>query len=188
MSRVRALCAVALVLTLSPAAFGRKPEDVLGGRIMMSEKPYPQSARSPQAFTGQVKKQSRERFQEDPDKHLWKIHYAAFFKQPLDDLELQVRFFDVTSGRRMVEAFDQYLLQRGQRVVTGSFTLKRGNGDGTGYDPNTKIVVIMESQGQKVATGTVFLMGEPRKYKGKVEFSEEETDEPEPGKDAPEQK
>ena len=34
------------------------------------------------------------------DKGKWKFEYIAFFRQPLDDLEMSLRFFDVTGGQR----------------------------------------------------------------------------------------
>ncbi|MBI4508701.1 MAG: hypothetical protein HY698_03630 [Deltaproteobacteria bacterium] len=162
-----------LLLALSSQAEARKPEDVYGGRILHSEKAYPTTSKSPAAFTAAIKKQSTDRFVEDKEKKQWKVHYAAFFRKPLNDLEVTVKLFDVTGGAmRMVESFQQYLDARGQRVILGNLKLKKGDG---GYEPNTKILMVMEADGKAVAQGGFYILGEGRKYSGKVEFSEEET-------------
>ncbi len=170
MQRAVPLC----VLFLAASASARKPEDVFAGRILLSEKPYPTAARSPDAFIDAVKKQSRDRFQEDKDTKEWRVFFAAFFKQPMDDLEITIRIYDVTKGERLVETFEQYLPSRGQRAYLSSLTLKRGDG-ASGYDPNSKVHIVMDSRGKVLADATVFLIGEARKYKGKVDFSEDET-------------
>jgi hypothetical protein len=163
-----------LWLTWCVSVWARKPEEVFGGRILVSDKPYPTTARSPDAFIDAVKKQSKDRFQEDKDAKEWRIFFAAFFKQPMDDLEITIRIYDVTKGERLVETFEQYLPSRGQRAYLSSLTFKRGDGS-SGYDPNSKVRIVMDSRGKVVADTAVFLMGEARKYKGKVDFSEEET-------------
>ena len=86
---------------------------------------------------------------------------------------MTVKFYDVTDGgNRLVESYEQYLTERNQRVVIGTLKLKKWEGS---YDPNSKILMVMESNGKTVAQASFFLIGEGKKYKGKVEFSEEET-------------
>jgi hypothetical protein len=172
MQRVVSVC-VLVCLGLCAAAWARKPEEVFGGRILLSDKPYPTTARSPDAFIEAVKKQSRDRFQEDKDAKEWRVFFAAFFKQPMDDLEITIRIYDVTKGERLVETFEQYLPSRGQRAYLSTLTFKRGDGS-SGYDPNSKVHIVMDSRGKVVADATVFLLGEARKYTGKVDFSEDE--------------
>lgn len=176
MRRLALFLSLTAILALAVTAWARKPEDVFGGRILLSDKPYPTEARSANAYISQVKKQSRDRFQEDREKQQWKLYYAAFFKKPVNDLELQVKIFDVTDGnQRLVEAFEQYLTERGQRVVIGNLKLKKGKGDGSGYDPNSKILLVVESRGRIIASATFYLIGEGKRYKGRVEFTEDET-------------
>lgn len=171
-----AVCVAVPCLAVAVAWAARKPEDVFGGKIMVSEKPYPTTSSSPNAYIAAVKKQSRDRFQEDREKKQWKIHYAAFFKKPVNDLELQVKLYDVTDGnQRLVEAYEQFLQERGQRVVIGNIKLKKGDGSGSGYDPNSKILMVMESKGKIVASVSFYIQGEGRRYKGQVDFSEDET-------------
>jgi hypothetical protein len=161
------------LLCATGQAFAKKPEDVLGGKVLLSEKTFPTQARSQQAYLAAVKKQSKDRFLENKASKAWKLHYAAFFKKAVNDLEVTMKFFDISDGqKRMVESYEQYLETRGQRVIIGTVKLKRGEG---GYEPNSKILMTFESGGRVVAQAVFFLEGEGRRFTGKVEFTEEET-------------
>jgi hypothetical protein len=162
-----------LMFSSSPAAAAKKPEDVFGGRIMVSDKPYPLEAKSANAYIQTVKKQSKDRFQEDKEKTQWKIYYAAFFKKPVNDLEIKTTLYDITDGnQRFIDSWEEYLNDRGQRVVIGNLKLKRQDGK---VNPNSKIMLVMESGGKIVASTQFYILGEGKKYTGKVEFSDEET-------------
>ncbi len=170
--RLSILCCLVLV----SGALAKKPEDVLGGKIMLSETPFPRQVKSPDAFLAQVKKQAKDRFWENKETRQWKLYYAAFFKKPVDDLEIGVKFYDISDGsKRLVQSFEQYLDSRGQRAIIGNVVLKKGEG---GYDPNSKILVEMDDRGRLLAQAVFYLQGEGRKFSGKVEFTEEETHEP----------
>lgn len=166
--------AAAVVLSAGVSAEARKPEDVFGGKIMTSNSAYPVSAKSAEKYITAVKKQQAASFQEDKEEKQWKIYYAAFFKKPLNDLEVTVNLFDVTGGgERMVESYQQFLTKRGERVVIGSVKLNRSD-DGNGYPPNSTILMRMETNGKVIASATFRIAGEAKVYKGKVEFSDEE--------------
>ena len=165
-----ALAAFTFVASTAQAA--KKPEDVFGGRVMCSDKSYPLESKSAAAYITQVKKQSKDRFQEDKEKGQWKIYYAAFFKKPLNDLEIKVTIYDVTDGsQRFIDSWEEFLNERGQRVITGNLKLKKQDGK---VNPNSKILMVMESKGSIVATASFYILGEGKKFTGKVEFSEEE--------------
>jgi hypothetical protein len=174
-----ALLTLSLVLSAAAAqAKGSKPEDVFGGSVKLSDKPFPTESRSASAYIAAVRKQSKDRFVEDAEKKGWKISYAAFFKKAVNDLEVTVKFYDVTDGgQRLVESYEQFLSERGQRVVIGTLKLKKATERMAGYDPNSKILMVIESKGKVVAKASFTLIGEGRKYKGKVEFTEEEAEE-----------
>jgi hypothetical protein len=172
-----AFTSLAAALFAAPAAHakGSKPEDVFGGSIKLSDKSFPTEAKSSSAYISAVKKQVKDRFQEDTEKKRWMIFYAAFFKKPVNNLEITVKFYDVTDGgNRLVESYEQYLTERNQRVVIGVLKLKKWEGS---YDPNSKILMTMESNGKTIAQASFYLIGEGKKYKGKVEFTDEETKE-----------
>jgi hypothetical protein len=162
------------LLLIAGDAEARKPEDVFGGKVIVSDRPFPMEARSADAYVAAVKKQGKDRFLEDKENKHWRIFYAAFFKAPVNDIDVNLKFFDITGGgERLVEAYDQNLQDRGQRALVGKVTLKRGDGTG-GYDPNTKIKMVMNSRGKVIATAVFTIIGEGKKFSGKVEFTEEE--------------
>jgi hypothetical protein len=162
----------AAVALMAPAAHAKKPEDVFGGRIMCSEKTFPLESKSANEYISSVKKQSKDRFQEDKEKGQWKIYYAAFFKKPLNDLEIKVTIYDVTDGsQRFIDSWEEFLTERGQRVIVGNVKLKKQEGK---VNPNSKILMVMESKGSTVATASFYILGEAKKFTGKVEFTDEE--------------
>ena len=166
------LTLAAFTFVASTAQAAKKPEDVFGGRVMCSDKSYPLESKSAAAYITQVKKQSKDRFQEDKEKGQWKIYYAAFFKKPLNDLEVKVTIYDVTDGsQRFIDSWEEFLTERNQRVIIGNLKLKRQEGK---VNPNSKILMVMESRGQIVASASFYIIGEAKKFSGKVEFSEEE--------------
>jgi hypothetical protein len=166
------LTLVALVSVAFSAHAAKKPEDVFGGRVIVSDKSFPLESKSAQAYIASVKKQSKDRFMEDKEKGQWKVYYAAFFKKPLNDLEVKCTVYDVTDGsQRFIDSWDEYLAERGQRVIIGNVKLKRQEGK---VNPNSKILIVMESHGSIVATASFYIIGEAKKFSGKVEFSEDE--------------
>jgi len=171
----RSLILVILVFLTSllvVTAFARKPEDVFGGRILVSDQPFPTNARSEDAYIDAIKKAARDRILEDKESKQWRVFFAAFFKQPPNDLEINVRVYDVTNGsRRLVDTFEQYLSNATTRAYVSDVKLRRGDGTG-GYDPNSKINMVMESHGRVIADATFYIVGEVKKGPTTVDFSQ----------------
>ncbi len=174
---LRLALAAGAVVVLTPvavAAQARKPEDVFGGKILISNQPFPTQARSVSAYIDALKKNARDRVQEDKEAKQWRVFFAAFFKQPVNDLEISIRVYDVTNGgKRLVDNFEQYLTSPTMRAYVSDIKLPRGDGS-SGYDPNSKLLMVMESKGRVLAQTTFYIQGEARKYKGVVDFTEEE--------------
>lgn len=155
-----------VALVASPATAG-KVEKKLGGKIMLSEKRFPTKAKSENAFISKVKKQSKAKFQENKANKEWKIHFAAFFKKPLPDLEYSVKVWDLTDGSKdLVKSWEQYADSQSQTTVLSYLTLNR---DETA--PNRKLMVTIEALGKVVAVGKFQILGEVEKHSGKVDFS-----------------
>ena len=162
---------VALIGTSAPAR-AQPPEAVFGGQVLTSDKRYPMSAKSANAYIAALRKQSKSNFQEDKDKKQWKVHFAAFFKKPLNDVEVQAKLYDITPGqpRVMMASFDQYLDERGQRSLVSSMVLERKQ-----FGVNKQLMVTIESHGSVLATGKFKILGDAEKASGKVDFSDEDT-------------
>lgn len=165
-----AAATVALV-PVAPAAAGGGPEKAFAGKIIISDKRFPTSAKSPSAYTAAVKKQAKTKLQEDKEKQSWRVYFAAFLKKLPADVEVQVRVLDAsTRPATLLTSFDQYLDTREQRSIVSSFTLQRSV-----VGVNKTLTIQIESGGVVLATGKVDVLGEAVKYSGKVDFSEGDT-------------
>ncbi|MFH0899193.1 MAG: hypothetical protein V2A73_01050 [Pseudomonadota bacterium] len=172
MKRLTILTHLLLALCLVPCpASARKPEDVYGGKILLSDKPFPSSAKSAAAFLATLRKQAKQNFWEDKKEKRWRVYYAAFFKRPLRGLSVTVVFFDISDGtRRMVETYEQYLNSAGQRALVGNISMQRGK---SGFSPNSRILMVMQSEGQIIAEATFMIGGEAKQFSGKVVFTDD---------------
>lgn len=171
--------ALAMAIAWAPAAEakgkkrrGAGPEKVFGGSILTSNKRFPQSAKSVSAYIAALKKARTDKFYEDKAKKQWKIYYAAFFKRPIDDLEVKVKLYDITDGsRRMVSSFEVFLDQRGETALLAYVILEREY-----FGVNKKIYMTIEDhRGRVLAAGDFKIIGEAEKFDGKVDFTEDET-------------
>jgi hypothetical protein len=162
---------VSFALLARPAAADVKPEKVFAGKIVVSDKRFPTRAKSGSAFVAQVKKQSKKSFWESKDKK-WHIYYAAFFRRPLADIEVVVKLYDPQTGNAPVASFEQYLDERGGLSLLSDFTLDREL-----IGVNRNLTMVLEVNGQPVARGGFKIEGEAEVYSGKVNFSDDETDE-----------
>jgi hypothetical protein len=174
---LRSLTTFVLSLALGLTLFARVaeaqkgPERTFGGKIMISDKKYPSYAKSVPAYVSQIKKQSKTKLWEDKAKGNWKVYFAAFFKRPLNDIEVVVKLYDVGGGgRQMLASFEQYLDQRGQYALLSNFTLERKQ-----VGVNKHVMIVLEVQGRTVATGKFDILGEEERYTGKVNFSDDDT-------------
>jgi hypothetical protein len=155
---------------VAPRAAYAQPEKVFAGKILTSDKRFPTYAKSPKAYVAALKKQNKVNLQEDKAKSAWKIHYAAFFKKPVGDLEIAVKLYDVTQKQQyLLAAFEQFIDDRSQRSVISNFTLERKQ-----VGVNKQILMQIEVKGRVIASGTFRILGEAEHFSGKADFSEEE--------------
>ena len=164
-----------LALTLAGArteAGGAKPEDVFKGRIIITKKRLPMRFSSAGAFISAVNAGKTDKLwptEEDGDKGSWNVEYIAFFAQPLNDSEIQVKFFDITSGRKYVAGDAQYTREKGSRIFSSSIVLAKPE-----FDVRKHYMMTAESRGHVIATTSFWLLGKGANYSGKVEFSDDE--------------
>jgi len=159
-----ALCGIA-----GPAQ-ARNPEDVFRGQIITSAKRIPTSSKSKETYISTLRKLKTARFSEDRTKKQWKVHFAAFFRSPLDDLEVTIKLYDVSTGRqRLLTAFEQYMDRRGATSLTSEMTLEREH-----FGVNRNLMMVMENRGRILAAGRFAIVGEGEKFSGQVSFTAEE--------------
>jgi hypothetical protein len=168
-----------LVLALMMLAFARpsdaaKPEDVFKGKIIITKNRLPMRFSSGGAFISAVQKGKIDKIwpteEKGPAQGTWNLEYAAFFAQPLNDSEIQVKFYDITGGEKRYVAGDpQYTHDRNSRVFVSSIQL-----DKPAFDVRKHYLMTLESRSRVIASTQFWLLGKGANYSGKVEFSDAE--------------
>jgi hypothetical protein len=165
---------VALLLTLAPPVSAAKPEDVFKGKIIITKNRLPLRFSSESAFVSALQKGKIDKVwpsEEKGDAGKWNIEYMAFFAQPLNDNEIQVKFFDITGGEKRYVAGDaQYTREKGSRIFGSSIELAKPE-----FDVRKHYQMNIETRGRVIATTQFWLLGKGQSYSGKVEFSDAET-------------
>lgn len=147
-----------------------KANPAFAGRVMLSDKYFPRSAKSLAAFNAQVRKQSKANFLEDKEKKNWKIYFAAFLKTPLNDVEYLVKIYELTGrGQQLVATVEQFTDSRGQYSLLSSIILDRKLAG-----VNKQLLMVVEAKGRTLASARFKILGEGDRYSGKVDFSEDE--------------
>ena len=163
------------ILTFARPSAAAKPEDVFKGKIIITKNRLPMRFASPGAFVSALQKNKIEKIwptEESGAEHgIWNLEYLAFFAQPLDDSEIQVKFYDITGGdKRYVAGDPQYTRERGSRIFGSSIQLAKPE-----FDVNKHYIMTIESKGRVIATTNFWLRGKGANYSGKVEFSDADT-------------
>jgi len=172
-SALVALFSAALAAGPAPA-WAAKPEDVFKGKIIITKNRLPMKFSSPGAFVSALQRAKTDKIwptEEKGDEHgIWNLEYIAFFAQPLNDSEIQVKFFDITNGDKKYVASDpQYTREKGSRIFGASIQLAKPE-----FDVRKRYQMTVESGRRVIATTTFWLLGKGANYSGKVEFSEAE--------------
>jgi len=173
----RAFLAVTMMGLVSAAgtAQAAKPEDVFKGKIIITKDRLPMRFSSPGAFVSAVQSKKIDKIwpteEKGADQGTWNLEYIAFFAQPLNDSEIQIKFYDITGGDKKFIAGDpQYTREKGSRIFSASIQLAKPE-----FDVNKHYMMTMESGHRSIAMTTFWLRGKGANYSGKVEFSDEDT-------------
>ena len=162
-----------LVLASAGMASAAKPEDVFKGKIIITKNRLPMKFSSQGAFISALQKGKIDKIQPTEEKGetgKWNLEYIAFFAQPLDDSEIQVKFYDITGGEKKYVAGDpQMTRERGSRIFGASIELAKPE-----FDVRKHYMMTIESRGRTLATTTFWLLGKGESHSGKVEFSDAE--------------
>jgi hypothetical protein len=163
------------VLASARTGAAAKPEDVFKGKIVITKNRLPMKFSSSGAFVSALQKNKIDKIwpteEKGDEKGTWDLEYLAFFAQPLDDSEIQVKFFDITHGDKKYVAGDpQYTREKGSRIFGSSIQLAKPE-----FDVRKHYMMTVESRGRVIATTSFWLLGKGASYSGKVEFSDAET-------------
>lgn len=169
-----AVIAIAVAVVMGGRANAAKPEDVFKGKIIITKKRLPMRFSSPGAFVSALQSSKTDKIMPTEEKGAeqgtWDLEYIGFFAQPLNDNEIQLKFYDITSGaRRFVAGDAQYTREKGSRVFGSSIQLAKPE-----FDVRKHYMMTMETRGRVIASTTFWLLGKGATYSGKVEFSDDE--------------
>jgi hypothetical protein len=153
---------------------GGKPEDIFKGKIIITKGRLPMKFASQSAFVSALQSKKTDKIlpteEKGADHGIWDIEYIGFFAQPLNDSEIQIKFYDISDGgKRFVAGDPQYTRERGARVFGSSIQLAKPE-----FDVRKHYMMTMESRGHVIASTTFWLLGKGASYSGKVEFSDAE--------------
>jgi hypothetical protein len=156
------------------SAVAAKPEDVFKGKIIITKNRLPLRFASPGAFVTALQKNKTDKIwpteEKGAEQGTWDIEYVAFFAQPLNDSEIQVKFYDITGGdKRYVAGDPQYTREKGMRVFGSSIQLAKPE-----FDVRKHYLMTVESRQHVIAQTQFWLLGKGANYSGKVEFSDSE--------------
>ena len=176
-----ALIAIALaVLVVARPAAADDPGRVFNGKIMTSTKRFPMSSKSQSQFIANVRKLQQTNFQENKADHTWTVYFLAFLKSPLNDVEYNIKLYDVTrGGQQLLGTMEEFNDERGQTTIASKMTL-----DKQIVGVNKELLVTLENKGKVYATTRIKILGEGEHYTGKVNFSEDDANGGNPGSNA----
>lgn len=173
LTRVFAGLSVLAVVLAAGTAEAAKPEDVFKGKIIITKDRLPMHFSSGGAFIKAVESKKIDKIwptEEKGDQGKWNLEYIAFFAQPLNDSEIEIKFFDITHGDKKFVAGDpQYTREKGSRIFSASIELDKPD-----FDVNKHYMMTMESGHRVIAMTSFWLRGKGATYSGKVEFSDED--------------
>jgi len=164
------ISSVLLLSMLAAPAIAGDPNQVFRGKIMLSSKRFPLSAKSKNAYIAAVRKQSSTNFRENKENGTWKIYFAAFLSKPLNDVEYVIKFYELGRGtQQLLGASEAFNDERGQKTIVSNITLEKKS-----FGVNKQLLMTIENKGVVYASARFKILGEGERFTGKVDFSEEE--------------
>jgi hypothetical protein len=165
-----ALCVITSLCAVAQAKKGPGPEDFLKGKIIISDKSLPMRWSSVSSYVAQLKGLNKGTLWYDKKTGKLTVQYAAFFAQPVADVQVNLVIYDVTNGAHTQKISTENFMQRGDRVLFNSVVFDKEDIEG-----NRKYMLTIEDRRRIIASGTVILREEGPHYSGKVSFTDEET-------------
>lgn len=163
---------ISVLFVTAGALQARNVSDVFSGSIVILGKRAPTNFRSSSDFVRFLRSNRLQHiWPQKSNKDEWRVEYMAFFPRPLDDLEVTIKFYDVTQGRKkFVTADTVYTPAKGERILSSTLVLDKNQ-----FGPNQKYAMLVLNARRQVLAQTAFwLRGETERYSGRVTFTEDE--------------
>src|SRR3982751_303499 len=90
--------AACLLLGATAMAKGPVPEDYLKGRIIISDRSFPMSWTSVSSYVSTLKNLNKGTLWYDKKTGKLTVQYAAFFANPVNDVQVMLNLIDITGG------------------------------------------------------------------------------------------
>jgi hypothetical protein len=117
----------------------RKPADVFRQRIILSDSSFPPRFADDEAFVKYMKKVDQKEFWQVGEGGPWRVHYMAFFKEPLAQRNYLVQFFDTTDGQPVLITQNATRATKdGMRIMAGDYDLESAL-----FSPNRRILMLV---------------------------------------------
>ena len=169
---VSLLLALPLLFAASLAGARQDPADSLKGRVIISDKSLPMSWNSVSSYVSQLKGMNKSTIWYDKKTGKVTVYYAAFFAQPVNDVQVDLVIYDITGGIHAQKISNETFMNRGDRAQFNSVEFDKQDLDG-----NRKYLFVVEYRHRPIASTTFTLRMEGPHYSGKVDFNDEETKE-----------
>ena len=98
------------------------------------------------------------------------VQYAAFFAQPVNDVQVILVLYDITNGAHQQKVSTEQFMEKGNRVLFNSVVFDKEDIEG-----NKKYLMTIEDRRRVIASGTFILRDEGPHYSGKVTFTDDDT-------------
>jgi hypothetical protein len=163
---------IAACLLLGAFAFakGPVPEDYLKGKVIVSDRSFPMSWNSVSSYVSTIKNMNKGTLWYDKKTGKLTVQYAAFFAQPVNDVQVMLNLIDITGGAHTQKVQTEQFMEKGRRVLFNSVVFDKEDIEG-----NKKYMVTITDRGRVIASGTFILREEGPHYSGKVTFTDDDT-------------
>ncbi len=163
---------IAACVLLGAFAFakGPVPEDYLKGRVIISDRTFPMSWTSVSSYVSTLKNMNKGTIWYDKKTGKATLQYAAFFAQPVNDVQVMLYLIDITNGAHVQKVSTEQFMEKGKRVLFNSVVFDKEDIEG-----NKKYLLTIETRHRIIASGTFILREQGPHYSGKVTFTDDDT-------------
>ena len=163
---------IAACVCLGAVAFARGPvpEDILKGKVIISDHSFPMSWSSVSSYVSTLKNLNKGTLWYDKKTGKLTLQYAAFFSQPVNDVQVMLNLIDITGGAHTQKVQTEQFMEKGKRVLFNSVVFDKEDIEG-----NKKYMLTITDRGRIIASGTFILREEGPHYSGKVTFTDDDT-------------
>jgi hypothetical protein len=152
------------------SAKGPVPEDYLKGKVIISDRSFPMSWTSVSSYVSTLKNMNKGTLWYDKKTGKLTLQYAAFFSQPVNDVQVMLNLIDITGGAHTQKVQTEQFMEKGKRVLFNSVVFDKEDIEG-----NKKYMLTITDRGRIIASGTFILREEGPHYSGKVTFTDDDT-------------